>query len=286
MSLTTHCRNAVNSLLAPTNIQIATLTAERTELRRLAGLELAGHFEKPVFPLLECFKNSDPVAIFNEMAKHGERFAQFATAPAGGERYSFDNDYYSSPDAEVLYAMVRVFRPERIIEVGSGNSTLLFRQGITDAQLKTRLVSIDPWPRREIAQHSDEVIAQRVEDMRDLSRFEMLNANDILFIDSSHELKPGNDVLFLLLHVLPVLRPGVIIHIHDIFLPFEYPRSWVVDWKRGWTEQYLVQALLQDSTQYEVLWAGHYLQRTLPDFSKHFAHGQDSCAKSLWLCRR
>lgn len=283
MSLTTQCRNAVNALLAPTNFQITTLTAERAESRRLKGLAEAGQFEKPVFPVLKSFVECNPSPILDEVARHEERFATFASAARGGQKFSFDNDYYSSPDAEVLYAMVRLYRPETIIEVGSGNSTLLFRQAISDAQLRTRLVSIDPWPRREIAQYSDEVLAQRVEDMRDLSRFEKLNANDVLFIDSSHELKPGNDVLFLLLHILPVLKPGVIIHIHDIFLPFEYPRSWVVDWKRGWTEQYLVQALLQDSTQYSVIWAGHYLQRTLPEFAKYFVHWKGNDAASLWL---
>lgn len=286
MSLTTQLRRAANKLLAPFNIRIDTLTAERAELKRLGALALDGHFEKPVFPILEGFKNCNPAPLLAEVAKHENRFAGFVAGPKGGDRFSLDNDYFTSPDAEVLYAIVQLYRPQKIIEVGSGNSTLLFRQAIADAHINARLISIDPHPRREIARYSDEIIREQVENLGDLKRFSELKANDILFIDSSHEVRPGNDVLFLFLEILPCLRPDVLIHVHDIFLPYEYPRQWLVEHKWNWTEQYLTHALLQSSTQYDVLWAGHYFQRTVPDFSSRFVCWQGASAKSLWLRKK
>ncbi|HEY6763823.1 MAG TPA: class I SAM-dependent methyltransferase [Candidatus Sulfotelmatobacter sp.] len=114
---------------------------------------------------------------------------------------------------------------------------------------------------------------------------DVLGPNDILFIDSSHEVRPGNDVVRLFLNVVPRLRSGVVIHVHDIFLPFEYPREWMIcnALNVNWAEQYLVQALLQGSNQFEVLWPGYYLQRTWPNFAEHFYYKPGAVAKSLWL---
>jgi predicted O-methyltransferase YrrM len=286
MNWTTNFKISLNKLLAPFNLRIETLTAERVEATRLQKLEAAGHFELPVFPLLEEFKNCDPSAIFAEVVKHERRFTDFSAATKGGELFSLDNEYFSSPDAEVLYAIVQVFKPQRIIEVGSGNSTVLFRHAISDANLGARLISVDPHPRREIALYSDEVIVRRVEDIHEMNRFSDLMKNDILFIDSSHMVKPGNDVLFLFLEVLPKLKSGVIIHIHDIFLPFEYPRYWLMTEKRDWSEQFLVQAMLQESSSFQVLWPGHYLQRCQSSFNTRFAHWRGKDAASLWLRKR
>jgi predicted O-methyltransferase YrrM len=286
VSLSTRLKNGVNRLLAPANVHLETLTLEKMESARLAELEAAGHFEKPVFPILQQFKDCDPSAILAEVARHEARFAEFAKAPRGGSQYSLDNDYFSSPDAEVLYAIVRIYRPARIIEVGSGNSTKLFRHTISDGGLRTKLTSIDPSPRCEIELISGEIIRQRVETLRDTSQFSSLQANDILFIDSSHEIKPGNDVLWLLLNVVPALSPGVLIHLHDIFLPFEYPRSWVIEERRNWTEQYLLQAMLSENRCLEVLWPAYYLQRSQPLFDGSFVHRRGATAASLWLLKR
>jgi predicted O-methyltransferase YrrM len=286
MGLLTKFKTAANKLLEPLNTRVDSLTVEQVEMKRLGALEAVGHFEKPVFPVLNQFKDCDPSLILAEVAKHEKQFAEFAAAPRGGDVFSFANDYFTSPDAEILYAIVHLYKPRKVVEVGSGNSTLLFRQAITDAHLNTRLVSIDPHPRREIARYSDEIITESVENLGDLKRFAELKENDILFIDSSHEVKAGNDVLFLLLQVLPSLQSGVLIHIHDIFLPYEYPRDWLMEEKWNLTEHYFVHALLQDSAQYEVLWAGHYFQRSLPDFNGRFVHGRGDSAKSLWLRKR
>jgi hypothetical protein len=174
-------------------------------------------------------------------------------------------------------------KPARIIEVGSGDSTFLFREAISDGAMDTELVSIDPFPRRAVEAASDRIIRTSGESaLQEL--FTGFETNDILFIDSSHEVKSGNDVVTLGLTVLPRLNPGVVVHFHDILLPYEYPREWVELY--GWTEQYLVQAMLQESNAFEVLWPGHYLQRTLPDFDSPFAHGRGVNATSLWPRRR
>jgi predicted O-methyltransferase YrrM len=285
MSLPGQLKSLLNRLGRPLNFQVQSLTAERAERARLAALERAGRFSGPVFPVPPAFARCEPAAVFAAVAKSVDRFAQFAAVPAGGEGYSLDNYYYTTPDAEVLYAMVQLHRPRLVVEVGSGNSTLLFRAAIKDAGLATQLVSIDPDPRRSVAQHADVSVRERVETAASRDWFARLQAGDILFIDSSHEIKTGNDVLFLLLNVLPTLAPGVLVHIHDIFLPRDYPRAWVVEERWGWAEQYLVQALLQDSTAWEVLWAGHYLQHTRPDFIAHFRFWRDWDARSLWLRR-
>jgi hypothetical protein len=184
----------------------------------------------------------------------------------------------------VAYALARQLHPSLIIEVGSGNSTRLFRQAIHAEGLRTKLMSIDPFPRVDIRATSDQVVRSRLEQLPASFLPGLLSAGDFLFIDSSHEIRVGNDVLNLLLNILPALKGGVVIHLHDIFLPYDYPREWII--ARKWDqfkEQYLVQALLQDSETYEVLWPGHFLQRTLPDFADHFSGKPLGVATSLWL---
>lgn len=285
MSLAGRLKLLANRLGRPLNLRLDSLTAERAESVRLAELERDGRFTRPVFPVLPAFAASDPAPVFAAIAAAADRFARFAQPAPDARWFSLENYYYTTPDAEVLHAMVQLHHPRLVVEVGSGNSTLLFRQAVTDAGLAARIVSIDPEPRRDIVAQTDVAVRERVEAGGAREWFARLQAGDILFIDSSHEVKTGNDVLFLFLEVLPMLAPGVIVHIHDIFLPYEYPRAWVVDERWGWTEQYLVQALLQGSRHWDVIWAGHYLQRTRPDFIAHFRHWRGWDARSLWLRR-
>src|SRR5207249_3221505 len=159
----------------------------------------------------------------------------------------YDSDYFSSPDAEVLYAIVRRFQPQTILEVGCGDSTKIMRQAILDGRLKARLISVDPRPRTEISGVADKLYRDPVETVRNPELFQSLQPRDVLFIDSSHEIKMGNDVVFLYLNLIPKLPPGVLIHVHDVFLPYEYPREWIMERKWEWNEQYLVQSLLSFS---------------------------------------
>jgi predicted O-methyltransferase YrrM len=281
MPLASHVKNLLNGALAPFNARVESRTAERVEAARLSELDREGHFSRQMFPVLPQFVACDPGPVLAAVAGFREATQRFCSS-RGGE-YSYLNDYFSSPDAEVAYALVRSLRPRRLIEVGSGNSTLLFRGAIRDGGLSTELVSIDPAPRTTIEHAADRVVKRRLERLPAGETIDALSANDIFFIDSSHDVRIGSDVVELFLKIVPSLKKGVVVHVHDIFLPFEYPRSWIIDKRWSWNEQYLVQGILQDSDRFEVLWPGHYLQRTWSGFADHFNSAFVGRAASLWL---
>jgi hypothetical protein len=153
-------------------------------------------------------------------------------------------------DAAVLYAIVADQRPTTYLEVGSGHSTKFARRACSDHDLATRIVSIDPAPHTEIDDLCDEVIRAGLEDV-DLATFDRLDAGDILFVDNSHRCFQNSDVTVAFLDVLPRLRPGVLVHFHDVFLPDDYPPE-IVD--QLYSEQYLLAAaLLADGPNLEVV---------------------------------
>lgn len=284
MALTTVLKNAANRMLEPLNVQIDTLTGRRRETGRLDGLSATGYFDTPVFPIPANVAACDPAPLVARLRQYETRFESFRDPSANDVGYEFANDYFSSPDAETLYAMVRSVEPRTLIEVGSGNSTRIERQAIMDGHLPTTLISIDPSPRLDIESMADEWYRQPVETAAGRGLFDRLQSGDILFIDSSHEIKPGNDCVFLYLRVLPLLPPGVVIHIHDVFLPYEYPEPWVREyWNRPWTEQYLVHSMLTWGSGFQVLWPGYFLQRTCAQFSEWFPQLANRRAQSLWL---
>jgi predicted O-methyltransferase YrrM len=181
-----------------------------------------------------------------------------------GEFYLF-NGFYQVGDAELLWAMIRHAKPRRLIEVGAGYSTLV-SAAACHANARdghpVEFVSIDPAPRTSLdpARPGLTRVEQRSVTSVPLERFQELERGDILFIDSSHTVRLGSDVNFLILEVLPRLAPGVLVHLHDIFLPYEYPRAW---FDRGMylNEQYLLQAYLVGNPTYEILFAAHAVDR-------------------------
>jgi predicted O-methyltransferase YrrM len=191
-------------------------------------------------------------------------------APADDEElrsFYTRNSQFSWLDSRLLFVLLRHWQPRRIIEVGSGYSSLLMadvnHRFLND---RIRISCIEPYPRpflRKGIQGLDEVIEKRVQAVSP-KLFDELEAGDILFIDSSHVSKTGSDVNELFLEVLPRLKPGVRIHIHDIFLPAEYPREWVVDENRSWNEQYLLRALLIHSSGFRVLFGSNYAYLRFP----------------------
>ena len=184
----------------------------------------------------------------------------FATSPSLPTDFYFGNQLFDGTDATVLYCMVRYLRPRTILEVGSGFSTRLMAAALlrNDAG---QLVSVDPYPEETVARGFfglSSVIREKVENL-DMEAFSALKAGDILFIDSSHVARIGGDVTFLFLEVVPRLKPGVVVHVHDVFFPDEYPREWIMEHHYFWNEQYLVQAFLAFNDSYEVLIANNYL---------------------------
>jgi predicted O-methyltransferase YrrM len=199
------------------------------------------------------------------------------------------NGGFGDEDGALLYSLIRKFRPARIIEIGAGQTTLLSSlalgaNGVSDA----RLTTIDPYPPTYLMDldANFELIAEKVENIP-LSLFEELNANDILFIDSTHALRVGGDVCFEILEILPRLNRGVVIHIHDIFLPRHYPKEWVLNRHNFWTEQYLVQAFLSFNDCFKIIWSYGIMYAARPDvlsasFRRPPAFGNGS---SLWLMK-
>jgi predicted O-methyltransferase YrrM len=191
---------------------------------------------------------------------------------AGG--YFVDNGAFESVDAEVLYAMIRGSRPKRVLEIGSGWSTLLSMRALEANRAEGsegRLTAVEPYPhafvRAAVAARPDyaEMLDEQVQGLP-LQLFSSLAAGDILFIDSSHVLRIGSDVQYEFLEILPRLQPGVLVHVHDIFLPGEYPRDWVFGPEhRFWNEQYLLQAYLIGNARTEVAWGSSWMHRRHPE---------------------
>lgn len=199
-------------------------------------------------------------------------------------RFSLANSSFPPVDAEMLYALLREGRPSRMVEVGSGHSTLLaaqaFHENAADGPAG-ELVAIEPFPdaklRRALAAGLPgltRIVERRVQEVP-LDEFTRLGPGDVLFIDSSHVLRTGGDVRFEFLEVLPRLAPGVRVHVHDVFLPGEYPREWLYDNAWFFNEQYLLQAFLAFNERFRVLWASHFmatrhgerLRRAFPAFA-------------------
>lgn len=284
MALTTRIKGRVNALLRPLNLRLDTLTAERQESLRLQALDASGHFDRPVFPMPSHFSAPTTVTeILARVSMYRSRFDDFVEPSRATTGYTFANDNFTSPDAEVLYAVVSMFQPETVVEVGCGHSSRLIRQAILDGGLTTRFVGVDPRPRIDVAGLHDEFYQTRVEQLGVELLLTRLDQRGLLFIDSSHRLRSGNDVSHLYLCVLPSLPVGTLVHIHDVFLPYEYPRGWVLKKRWEFTEQYLVQVLLTQGTAFEVLWPGHFLHRTRSDFGANFPHSNGRMASSLWL---
>ncbi len=174
--------------------------------------------------------------------------------------YFHNNDQFSWLDARALYVMLRQLQPRSIIEVGSGFSSLLIADVVRRYLSDSRFTCIEPYPRAFLRRGIPGVTELKIAKAEHVpaTTFEQLVAGDVLFIDSSHVCKTGSDVNFLFFDVLPRLASGVVIHVHDIFLPLEYPRAWVIDENRSWNEQYLLQALLMFSTRFEVLFGCAY----------------------------
>lgn len=186
------------------------------------------------------------------------------------------NDFFSFIDSLLLYSFIKHFEPQKIIEVGCGNSTRIIRQ-----IFEGHLTCIDPEPRIEIEELADEMYRHPVQYLTP-SMFGELGENDILFIDSSHEVQMGGDGPFLFLDVIPNLKPGVIVQVHDIFLPSEYPATWM---HRAYGEQYLLAALLENNPDFEVLFPACYVRKIRPDILDA-AVGEHTDAGSFWMVKR
>lgn len=201
------------------------------------------------------------------------------------------NSQFSWLDARALFVLLRAWRPRRVIEVGSGFSSLLmadvnrrFLGGTVD------VTCIEPYPRAFLRRGIDGIarLDERRVQQVPLGAFDALGEGDVLFIDSSHVAKTGSDVNYLYFEVLPRLRHGVRIHVHDVFLPHDYPPDWVIGENRSWNEQYLLRALLMHSTAFAVTFGCAYAfhaHRALVQQALAHPQGHAFGGGSLWMRR-
>ncbi len=168
----------------------------------------------------------------------------------------WNNDFLPGLDIVALYAIIAESKPHRYVEVGSGNSTKVAHKAVIDHGLSTKIISIDPYPRAEIDSLAHEIVRKPFEavDTRWLAE---LDAGDILFIDNSHRMLPNSDVTVFFLETLPALKPGVIVHVHDIYLPYDYPQ-FMCD--RFYSEQYgLAIALMANPQRYLPIFPAYFI---------------------------
>lgn len=188
------------------------------------------------------------------------------TAPLFSVGYTYNNGFFEAVDAEIAYSLVRHYKPRRIVEVGGGYSSRVLAAAL-DLNFKLdgvrgELVTIDPNPDRYPKNALNDrvsLITQPVQQV-DLDVFLSLQSGDFLFLDSSHVVGIGSDVVREYLEIVPRLTSGVLIHSHDIFIPGDYPRDAVLHNLAFWSEQYLLQALLTFNSQLTVLWGSSYMQ--------------------------
>jgi hypothetical protein len=234
-------------------------------------------------------------ALLKELsAEVGEEWAGLPRSAAGELQFFIDNQAFESVDAEMLYGLIRHFKPKRYCEIGSGWSTMCAltaaRRNVAEGHA-CALNAIEPYPYEFLQRMAaDPLLSLSVEKAQDapMERFTSLGAGDILFIDSSHVLRAGSDVQHEFLEILPRLAPGVLVHVHDIFLPAEYPQPWFLEEHRFWNEQYLLQAFLIGNQMFEVLWAGNYMHQHHPEALEQAIPSYDRTTRqpgSFWLRR-
>jgi len=205
--------------------------------------------------------------------------------------FYLDNPSFGPGDAEYLYCMIRHFRPARIIEIGSGYSTLMARKAISDngqqdPSYQAEHICIEPYEMPWLEKTGVKVIRRVVEEV-EISLFASLRENDLLFIDSSHMIRPQGDVLFEFLEILPSLNAGVIIHVHDIFSPRDYTQKHLVEDVLFWNEQYLLEAFLTCNNSFRIIGALNYLKNHYPhQMNKHLPlleKNPDHIPGSFWM---
>jgi len=217
------------------------------------------------------------------------RGTPFRASKTGNRRFHFDNPAFSWGDASILHAILRHSRPHRLIEIGSGWSSACTLDTVEhELAGACRLTFIEPHAEllRILVGGTTlpiEIIEQPVQ-VCPMSLFDDLRSGDILFVDSTHVLKTGSDVWFILFRLLPRLRSGVVVHFHDVFWPFEYLQGWALDQNRAWNEIYALQAFLTDNHSWDILFFNDYFRRFEHDLIKQtyprFLHNTGG---SLWL---
>ena len=236
----------------------------------------------------------DPAAQLAFLERLRDQLAEFRppASATGPDDYAADNPSYPPVDAAVLHAIVRGQKPKRIVELGSGHSTLVAAAACAANEREGSPCdyrAYDPFPQvaRPGLPGLTELARTRAEELS-LKLFAGLGDGDLLIVDTTHTVKTGGDVNHIVLDVLPRLGGGVLVHFHDVFLPWEYPRQWAEDYGLYWAEQYLLQAFLSLNREFEVACALYALSRDQPEPLRELvpAWGGGSTPGAFWIRRR
>ncbi len=232
---------------------------------------------KRSFPAID-FRLDAQWALLNELSTYRDELTTLD--------FDFYNGFFSGFDAAVYYSVIRHLKPRRIIEIGGGYSTRIAAKALS-ANQKGALTCIEPYPEERLtrADLKVELITKRVEEI-DVDFFSCLEANDILFIDSSHTVKFGSDVCYEFLEIMPRLARGVWVHVHDIFFPHDYPAEWLMNRRMALNEQYLLEAFLSFSKTFSVELANYWLcLEHLDDAARLWSNAAIDRASSFWMKR-
>ena len=244
--------------------------------QKIGVFPIIDHFYEPYFftnqqKAKSRAKNSFPGINLNTQEQlelinnfhFNDEILEISKLPDSKFNYSFNKGPFLSGDADILYCMIRYFKPKKIIEIGCGYSSLMIQHGLNKNKQETKIdynhICIEPYLAEWVSELNVEFVKKKVEDI-DISYFKTLKNGDILFIDSSHMIRPGGDVLFEYLEILPILNPGVIVHIHDIFYPNDYPDQWTKNGILFWNEQYLLEAFLTLNKEFKIICATNFLK--------------------------
>lgn len=232
-------------------------------------------------------RTSDQIELLNAISSFYNEIP-FDTNKKKGLRYYYQNQFYTYTDGIVLHSFIRHKKPKQIIEIGSGfSSAVMLDTNELFFQNSIKLTFVEPYPERlfslmsESDKQTSEVIESFVQGVP-LKKFQELDAGDILFIDSTHVSKTGSDVNYLFFEILPHLKPGVFIHFHDIFYPFEYPKNWVMQ-GRNWNENYFLKAFLMYNEAFQIILFSDYMHQLHPGAFEKMPLTRKNFGGSLWL---
>lgn len=253
------------------------LGLSRIIFNKVGIFPLIDHYYEPQFRFENTGKDSEPKQlpgldmnlseqlVLLDSMEYRQELIDLSKLPASKLTYSFDKGPFRSGDAEYLYAFVRLKKPRTIIEVGCGHSSLIIQHALKANQTENQAYSfehicIEPYENDWLDGLEVTTIRALVESLQH-SFFNRLKAGDILFIDSSHIIRPDGDVLYEILQLLPSLAPGVYVHFHDIFTPRDYLTEWTTNGMVFWNEQYILEAYLSDNSKYRIIGAINYLKQ-------------------------
>ncbi len=242
------------------------LPITRRALRAAKTLPVIDHYYEPMidFRQLTAPLSRPRVLPGIQWNEAGQKAFLKELEPFAAQAPCVPNDQFVGADADYWYCFLRCTKPKRIIEIGSGFSTRIAREAIADSEIVCDHICVEPYERAWLEQTGAKIIRKRVE-QADPNMFASLQSGDVLFIDSSHMIRPQGDVLTEILDILPRLSPGVIVHFHDIFSPRDYLEQWVVECVRLWNEQYLLEAFLSENLGWKIIGALNYMAHQFPD---------------------